>query len=62
MATKNGKRAKTMPRKSMKAVKGGAWYAKFDGVDGSLKAAEKTPAQGGESLPLEEVSFNYGKL
>ena len=65
MATKN-KRAKAMPKGSMKSVKGGAWYAKFDGVDGSAKQESLTllspTVQGQSGLPLEEVSFNYGKL
>lgn len=61
MATKkNSKRTKTMAKASMKAVKGGAWYAKFDGVDGSSFAPASPKSQDG--LPLEEVSFNYGKL
>ena len=66
MATKNGgKRAKSMAKTSMKAVKGGAWYAKFDGVDGSDKQEPLTllapTVQVQSGLPLEQVAFNYGK-
>ncbi|HEX7899088.1 MAG TPA: hypothetical protein VF950_15090 [Planctomycetota bacterium] len=64
MATKN-KRAKTMPKTSMKSVKGGAWYAKYDGMDGAAKQEPLTlvapTVQVQAEIPQDQLSFNYGK-
>lgn len=49
---KSPRNAKPMTRKSLKSTKGGAWYAKFDGVDGSSA----------QPRPTETLSLNFTKI